>query len=287
VVRVRGVDLAVTDTGAGRPVLWGHGLTSSTALEEQAGFVRWDRIDPPVRLLRWDARSHGRSDGTADPSAHRWDELGRDVLALADALGVERPVLGGASMGAASVLHAAAQAPERAAGLVLALPPTAWATRPAQAAAYAAGADLVDARGAAAYVEQARAEPQPEILAAFAGAFTYTPDVADHLLAAVLRGAAASDLPAPDVLRALAVPTLVLAWDTDPGHPVSTAEALGELLPRAEVHVARTLRDVATWTSVVETFLRALDTERWQKVRSPWGRGTSRRRRRRRRSSGP
>jgi 3-oxoadipate enol-lactonase len=258
VVLVRGVDLAVTDAGAGRSVLWGHGLSSSTALEEQAGFVRWDRIEPPVRLVRWDARSHGRSGGTPDPSAHRWDELARDVLALVDALGVERPVLGGASMGAASALHAAAQAPERVAGLVLALPPTAWATRPAQAAAYAAGADVVDARGAAAYVEQVRAEPQPEILAAFAGAFTYTPAVPDHLLAAVLRGAAASDLPDPAVLRTLDVPTLVLAWDTDPGHPVSTAEALGEILPRVEVHVARSLREVAAWTTHVERFFRTL-----------------------------
>jgi 3-oxoadipate enol-lactonase len=253
------VELAVTDQGAGRPVLWGHGLTSSTALEDQAGFVRWDRIDPPVRIVRWDARSHGASGGTAEAAAHRWDELGRDALALADALGIDRPVLGGASMGAASALHAAVQAPERVPALVLALPPTAWATRPAQAAAYAAGADVVDARGAAAYVAQVRAEPQPEILAAFAGAFTYTPAVPDHLLAAVLRGAAASDLPDPDVLRTLAVPTLVLAWDTDPGHPVATAEALGELLPHVEVHIARHLRDVATWTSKVERFLRDLD----------------------------
>jgi 3-oxoadipate enol-lactonase len=60
-------------------------------------------------------------------------------------------------------------------------------------------------------------------------------------------------------VRRLDVPTLVLAWDTDPGHPVSTAEALGELLPRAEVHVARSLRDVATWTSLVERFFRDLD----------------------------
>ena len=251
----------MTDAGSGRPVLWGHGLSSSTALEEQAGFVRWDRIDPPVRIVRWDARSHGRSGGTVEPSAHRWDELARDLLALADALGIERPVLGGASMGAASALHAAVQAPGRVAALVLALPPTAWATRPAQAAAYAAGADLVDAEGAAAYVTQVRAEPPPEILAAFAGAFTYTPAVPDHLLAAVLRGAAASDLPDPDVLRTLDVPTLVLAWDTDPGHPVSTAEALGELLPRAEVHIARTLRDVATWTSKTERFLQSIEDD--------------------------
>jgi pimeloyl-ACP methyl ester carboxylesterase len=50
-------------------------------------------------------------------------------------------------MGAAVALHAAAQAPERVAGLVLVLPPTAYDTRAAQAADYLAGASLVEREG--------------------------------------------------------------------------------------------------------------------------------------------
>jgi hypothetical protein len=42
----------------------------------------------------------------------------------------------------------------------------------------------------------------------------------------VLRGAGASDLPPPQVIEKLEMPVLILAWDTDPGHPLSTAEDL-------------------------------------------------------------
>jgi hypothetical protein len=82
--------------------------------------------------------------------------------------------------------------------------------------------------------------------------------VSEHLLPAALRGAAASDLPEEDLVRAVAAPALLLAWDTDPGHPISTAERLVELLPNAELHVARRLRDVGTWTDRLESFLAAL-----------------------------
>jgi pimeloyl-ACP methyl ester carboxylesterase len=71
----------------------------------------------------------------------------------------------------------------------------------------------------------------------------------------VLRGAAASDLPAPDELATIAQPALVLAWDGDEGHPLSTAERLAALLPRAELHVATHLRDVLGWPTQVAAFL--------------------------------
>ena len=71
----------------------------------------------------------------------------------------------------------------------------------------------------------------------------------------MLRGAGASDLPSPDAVRAIAVPALILAWDTDPGHPLATAERLAELLPDAELHVARRLRDISGWTRLVDGFV--------------------------------
>ena len=124
---VRGVDLAVVDTGRGPAVLWGHGFASSTQ-DEADRMIRWDRIAARNRVVRWDARGHGLSTGTLDPDDYRWDNLGRDFTALADTLGIERYTVGGVSMGAAAALHAAIDAPSRVAGLVLVLPPTAYET---------------------------------------------------------------------------------------------------------------------------------------------------------------
>ncbi len=80
----------------------------------------------------------------------------------------------------------------------------------------------------------------------------------ETLVPAILRGAAASDLPSPEVVRTVIVPTLILAWAGDPAHPLSTAEALAGLMLQAELHVARDFDDVRTWPRLVRDFLVAL-----------------------------
>jgi pimeloyl-ACP methyl ester carboxylesterase len=247
--------------------VWGHGLTSSMAVEDAAGvFDVWRDLGDGCHVVRYDARGHGTADGPDDPAAYRWPQLARDRLALMDELGIDRAVLAGASMGAASALWATVLAPERVRALVLVIPPTAWSTRPAQSRQYRLGATILSAPlGDRAFLAAARVGPKPAILR------DELAPLADHLvdgmaaiprtrLAAILRGAADSDLPAPDEL-ADAVgdrPVLVLAWDTDAGHPVSTTEALAAALAHAEVHVATEPADVLRWPQHVATFVAAL-----------------------------
>lgn len=217
----------------------------------------WGRLSAGFRIVRWDARGHGDSAGTPDPDTFRWDELARDALALADALEIDRFAAGGVSMGAATALHAAVLAPDRISALVLALAPTAYETRAAQAGIYTDDADLVEQRGLEAYVERANQRPIPEILAPMAEVYrsAFNPAIDEALLPAALRGAARSDLPGAEQIASLQVPALILAWDTDPGHPLATAERLVELLPEAELHVARQIGDILTWIGLVESFL--------------------------------
>ncbi len=80
------------------------------------------------------------------------------------------------------------------------------------------------------------------------------PDVVEHLLPSLFRGAALSDLPDPCEVAGIGIPTTILAWTDDPGgHPVSTAEALLDLLPDATLEVARTPADLARWPSILCT----------------------------------
>jgi 3-oxoadipate enol-lactonase len=259
---VRGVQLAVTDIGAGLPIFWGHGLVGSMAQDEEFSVIDWTGLARRYRVVRWDARGHGQSGGAPVPDDYRWDNHGRDLIALADALGVDRFVAGGVSMGAAAALHAATHAPRRVMGIVLALAPTAYDTRAAQSDLYRAAAVLVERMGVDAYVEQLRNFPAPEILGEFADRYFPEPQVSERLLPSVLRGAASSDLPPPDAVRALTAPALLLPWVGDPGHPLSTSERLVELLPNVQVHVAHHLSDVAHWTDRVDGFLDHLDEER-------------------------
>src|SRR5205814_608983 len=86
------------------------------------------------------------------------------VGAVLRAVGAETAVLGGASMGTATALHAAVRAPERVEGLVLTIPPTAWGGRRVQAGIYRAGATVVARAGLGTFVTMGRAAPAPKIL---------------------------------------------------------------------------------------------------------------------------
>lgn len=253
---VRGVELAVTDEGSGAPALcWGHGFGSCVANEEHFMF-QWARIAERHRLVRWDARGHGKSAGTDVPADYHWDELAQDLLALTDALDVGRFVAGGVSMGAATALHTAVTAPDRVAGMLLVLPPTAWETRDEQE--YASAADMVEQQGIEAYVADWNSQPVPAILEPIKEIYNFTPAVAPELFPSALRGASQSDLPPKETVAAITAPALILAWDTDPGHPLSTAETLHDLLPESELLVANELADIGPWTDKVITFLDAL-----------------------------
>jgi pimeloyl-ACP methyl ester carboxylesterase len=255
---VRGAQLSLRRRGRGKGFFWGHGLTSSAAQEDLAGLRLWAQLREGWEVLRVDARGHGASSGDRDPEAYRWPALAQDLLALASALGHERFVAAGASMGAAVALHAAVAAPERTLALVLMIPPTAWATRAAQAVRYLAGAELAEREGLAALAAVEAAQPPIPIFAGLVDpaelARTRYAAQDVRVLPAILRGAAASDFPDPDAVACLRQPTLVLAWEGDDGHPVSSAERLAELLPNATLAVAKQLADLGAWPARVAEF---------------------------------
>lgn len=261
-VHVRGVELVLEQHGTDDAplVLWGHGLTSSREGEDAKGLFDWTAVsDEGLRLVRYDARGHGRSSATPDPADYRWDNLALDQLALLERLSPDAPaVVGGASMGCATALHGAVRAPERYRALVLVIPPTAWETRAAQRDLYEKGADFVERNGLDAWMRASAAAPRPAIFGDDPDLLRVDVRIAEQHAPTVLRGAASSDLPPRDALAAIAVPTLILSWDTDPGHPVSTGAALAETLQDTTFHVAETIHDVRRWPAMVRAFVAAL-----------------------------
>ena len=76
-------------------------------------------------------------------------------------------------------------------------------------------------------------------------------------LAHVMRGATRANLPERDAIAMITAPTLILAWTGDPIHPVTTADELARLLPHADVHIASTAAELATWTDRIASFITA------------------------------
>ncbi len=252
-----GAVLACDRPAAGLPVtVVAHGMSSSREAMDGDGVFDWSPAGSGSRsLVRYDARGHGRSTGGSDPVDYTWPRLADDLLAVLDAVSPDAPVdVIGMSMGTASALYATLRAPHRIRRLVLAIPPTAWETRAPHVAGYRDGADIVDASGVDAFLAAAAEQPQPPILEPLQQR-PYTADVREECFAALLRGAADSDLPDPGDLARITHPTLLLPWDTDPGHPVSTAERLAETLPTAILQVARTPDEVRGWGLDAARFL--------------------------------
>lgn len=226
-----------------------HGLTSSRAREDVIAVDLVGELEG-CRILRYDARGHGRSTGPRDVAAYGWATLAEDLLALVDHVFPGEAVHGvGSSMGSGTLLHAAPAAPGRFSGLTLCIPPTVWETRVAQGAAYEECARVVETDGVDALVDAGRLTPLPP--AENPEKPVTWPDVALDLLPTVFRGAALTDLPERTAIARLDVPTLLLAWIEDPAHPVSSAEQLHALIPGSELTVARTHPDVRTWPGLV------------------------------------
>lgn len=116
-INVGDVSLAVAEAGAGqRPLLLVHGFTGA-----KEDFAPW--LDP-LAAAGWhavapDLRGHGLSSKPETESAYSFELMADDMLRLADALGWERFVLLGHSMGGMVVQFMVQAAASRLAGLIL------------------------------------------------------------------------------------------------------------------------------------------------------------------------
>ena len=249
------IRLAYEEQGAGPVVLSAHGLTASRAAVEKLALADFSPVSRAFRFVSYDARGHGASTGTTSPADYAWSALSQDMLALADLLSPAAAVSCiGLSMGTGTLLHAALRAPQRFDRLVLTAPPTAWATRAAQTQFYERIATFAEESSPEKLRELFRKSPAAPI---FHDVPTHPvdPDIPHAFVPAVFRGAGLSDLPSPEALSTLEHRALILAWDTDPGHPVSTAERLHELLKNSELHISKTSADIRTWGERVLQFL--------------------------------
>ncbi|WP_324197438.1 alpha/beta hydrolase [Nocardia cyriacigeorgica] len=248
--------IAYRIAGSGRPLGYAHGVLLSRAGVRGLKLFDIEAVADGRRLLTYDQRGHGRSTGRPRAEDYRFENFSRDLLGLLDEAAIEEPMdFVGSSLGCDVALRSAIAAPDRFRRLVLMIPPVAWENGPQQARDwYTDSADAIDTEGQAAWLRRwAEGEPLP-IFADYPE-FGFTPDVPGELLAPILRGIGRSDLPDPVEIAALGHPTLILAWDTDPLHPISTAETLRELLPNATLHVSTSVADIKTWTERTAAFL--------------------------------
>lgn len=254
VAAARPRQVGVTRGRAAPPLLWAHGMGSSRRHEERHGIVSGIGLAPGC--TRYDAAGHGQSDGCGCPETYTWAALG-SVMGQIAASVAGPVVLGGASMGCATALHAAVDHPGGVHALVLVSPPTTGADRAGAAVEYEVAAQLVEQDGVAALTSRWGPIVPQHLRDVSEEPITFRPDVRQDILPAVLRGAARSELPAASALRELVTPTLVLAWAGDASHPLASARLLAQLLG-GDLVEARSAADLRGWPAVVAGFLAGL-----------------------------
>ena len=110
-----GTGLEVREAGNGPAVLLVHGFGG--AKEDFADHL--EALGVHSRVVTFDHRGHGESDGPTDPGAYSIDRLAADVIGVADALGIDRFRLLGHSMGGMVAQRVVRAHPQRVEALVL------------------------------------------------------------------------------------------------------------------------------------------------------------------------
>jgi len=110
-----GVRIAYEATGTGTPILLTHGYSATAGMwrGQVAAFA------PRYRVITWDMRGHGASDSPAALDEYSEAKTVGDMTAILDALGIERAVIGGLSLGGYMSLAFHLAHPDRCLALIL------------------------------------------------------------------------------------------------------------------------------------------------------------------------
>ncbi|MBP0639177.1 3-oxoadipate enol-lactonase [Cupriavidus sp. AcVe19-6a] len=189
-----------------------------------------DALAGRFRVVRYDTRGHGRS--TAPGDAYTMEQLGSDVLAILDALGIEQAAFCGVSMGGLTGMWLGVHAPQRFPKIVL-----------ANTAAKIGNADGWNTRIDSVLRDGMGVMVAPSIQRWFTPAFAATAERALDPLRAVLaaldpRGYAAScaavrDADFREAVRTITVPVLVIAGSDDPSTTAQEGRDLAAAMPDA------------------------------------------------------
>lgn len=184
------------------------------------------------RVVRYDHRGHGGSEAPHDPCTIA--DLGADVLALMDSLGVQRFRYAGLSLGGMVGMWLGINAPDRVERLALCctsayMPPAqAWQDR--VAAIRAGGIESVADAVVARWFTPAFAAARPDEVARLRAVLTSCdPEGYAQCCLAIAGMDQRTDI------AAITVPTLVLAGAQDPATPPSHSEQIADTVPGARM----------------------------------------------------
>jgi pimeloyl-ACP methyl ester carboxylesterase len=231
-VPFNGQRIAYADYGEGdRVLVLVHGLLMNRHM--------YDHLAPEMasrgfRVITVDLLGHGASDMPTDMRAYNMSTFADQLATVIDELGLDRPVVGGTSLGANVSLEMASRHPKAARALFIEMPVL-------DNALVAAGLIFLPI-----LLALRIGKPVLGFVSMLAKRIPRTNYLVDILLDWMRRNPAASEAvlegilfgrtaPPRDERQLIGLPTLVIGHPADPLHPFSDSDMLVEELPRARL----------------------------------------------------
>jgi pimeloyl-ACP methyl ester carboxylesterase len=194
----------------------------------------FSRLTHAAQVVYLDLRGHGRSTW-GNPEEWTFDQCADDVRSFCDALGIERPIVFGHSMGGPIVLLYAARHPGHAAGVIVQSGFARWDAERLVAAFTAVAGDEVGELARRDFAgEELSEEDAGRVYAAFG---THVPDERKRAASPQNRAlnrwgmAVVRRTDILDQLGIVSSPTLVCVGERDPVTPVGASEEIVAALP--------------------------------------------------------
>ena len=198
------------------------------------------RLSEHAQVVYLDLRDHGRS-AWGDASAWTFEACADDIRAFCDALGIEKPIVFGHSMGAPVVLLYGARHQGHAAGLISQSGFARWDTpRMVEGFRRVAGDEVADIAGRSYSGESVPDDEWASVFAAF-GSHRPVKERQAHVPANLELNEQGMDrireIDIVDQLSRITSPTLVVVGELDPVTPLEASEEIVEALPEGQLEV--------------------------------------------------
>lgn len=254
------VPITLNIEGEGQPFIWLHGMLNSVESDSLYSLIDLHQAARKAKIIRYDAC------GKSVEGDYRWDTMTDQLAQVIETNHYEPVIIGGTSMGSVTALHYTVKYPEKVKALILVTPPPAWEKREAVKAVYrkiaskAHGHSIPDflkrlisiTQDPPEFYEQEHPGTRQKLM-------EYRLSFNPRYYAQIYQGGAASDLPSPEQIAAIKVPTLIIALPEDENHPLDIAVELNALIANSCLEVISDYKEYLNLQRKVGEFIASLE----------------------------
>ncbi|MBI4790616.1 MAG: alpha/beta fold hydrolase [Chloroflexi bacterium] len=251
-----GLEIAAEVFGAGEPLVFAHGLTGNRHFTR----AQFAPLSDRYRIVIYDQRGHCNSTPVTDPTLYDLSRMADDMATVMDYFQIERAIVGGESMGAATTLQFVFRHPERVKTLLLTVPAFGDAPNPAAEEIRNMGREIAEL-GMAGFLKNSAQRlsekgATPDVIAVIAKMQSSHDPASLAVACQTVIDWVMDDF---SRLRKIQAPTCVIGWPNDNLHPYALAQQVAATIPGARLETMPSLvelfRNPAVVGRIYERFL--------------------------------